>query len=47
MARAAEFRVRALVEHLPVGRIRQWPARAMRSLDFARGLRGAEDREAA
>jgi CelD/BcsL family acetyltransferase involved in cellulose biosynthesis len=47
MTRAAEFQVRALVEMLPVGRIRQWPAKAMRSFDIARGLRAAADREAA
>lgn len=47
--RAAEFQVRALVEMLPVGGLRRWPARAMRRLDLARGLRSAidPDREAA
>jgi CelD/BcsL family acetyltransferase involved in cellulose biosynthesis len=48
-ARAAEFQVRALVEMLPVGKARRWPAMAMRRLDIARGLRPAADwdREAA
>ncbi|MEQ1781291.1 MAG: GNAT family N-acetyltransferase [Hyphomonadaceae bacterium] len=36
--KAAQFQVRALVESLPVGRVRQWPAKAMRRLDIARGL---------
>jgi len=27
-----------MVESLPVGRVRQWPAKAMRRLDIARGL---------
>jgi CelD/BcsL family acetyltransferase involved in cellulose biosynthesis len=47
--RAAEFQVRALVEMLPVGGLRHWPAKAMRRLDLARGLRAAidPDREAA
>ncbi len=38
MMKAAQFRVRSLVEGLPVGRARQWPAKAMRRLDIARGL---------
>jgi CelD/BcsL family acetyltransferase involved in cellulose biosynthesis len=45
-ARAAQFQVRALVESLPVGRAREWPAKAMRRLDIARGLRGSEDQAA-
>jgi CelD/BcsL family acetyltransferase involved in cellulose biosynthesis len=36
--KAAQFQVRSLVESLPVGRVRQWPAKAMRRLDIARGL---------
>lgn len=36
--KATQFQVRALVEALPVGRARQWPAKAMRRLDIARGL---------
>jgi len=36
--KAAQFQVRAFVESLPVGRARQWPAKAMRRLDIARGL---------
>lgn len=36
--RAAQFQVRALVESLPVGRVKHWPAKAMRRLDIARGL---------
>ena len=36
--KAAQFHVRAMVESLPVGRVRQWPAKAMRRLDIARGL---------
>ncbi len=36
--KAAQFQVRVLVESLPVGRARQWPAKAMRRLDIARGL---------
>ncbi len=39
-SRAAQFQVRALVEALPVGRARQWPAKAMRRLDISRGLAG-------
>jgi CelD/BcsL family acetyltransferase involved in cellulose biosynthesis len=46
-ARAAQFQVRALVEALPVGRVRQWPAKAMRRLDIARGLAPARNSEAA
>jgi CelD/BcsL family acetyltransferase involved in cellulose biosynthesis len=37
-ARAAEFGMRSLVERLPLGRAREWPAKAMRRLDIARGL---------
>jgi CelD/BcsL family acetyltransferase involved in cellulose biosynthesis len=37
-SRAAQFQVRALVEGLPLGRARQWPAKAMRRLDISRGL---------
>jgi CelD/BcsL family acetyltransferase involved in cellulose biosynthesis len=36
--KAAQYRFRAMVESLPVGRVRQWPAKAMRRLDIARGL---------
>ena len=36
--KAAEFGIRATVETLPVGRVRHWPANAMRRLDIARGL---------
>jgi CelD/BcsL family acetyltransferase involved in cellulose biosynthesis len=36
--KAAQFQMRALVESLPVGRARHWPAKAMRRLDVARGL---------
>jgi hypothetical protein len=36
--KAAQFQMRALVESLPVGRARQWPAKAMRRLDIERGL---------
>lgn len=36
--KAAQFQMRALVETLPVGRAREWPAKAMRRLDIARGL---------
>ena len=38
VVKAAQFQVRSLVESLPVGRVRQWPAKAMRRLDIARGL---------
>ena len=44
--RAAQFQVRALVESLPVGRAKQWPAKAMRRLDIARGLAAAPRRVA-
>lgn len=44
--KAAQFQVRALVESLPVGRVRQWPAKAMRRLDIARGLAVPQDRVA-
>ncbi len=30
--------MRAVVEAMPVGRARQWPAKAMRRLDILRGL---------
>ena len=36
--KAAQFQVRSLVESLPVGGVRHWPAKAMRRLDIARGL---------
>ena len=36
--KAAQFQMRALVERLPVGPAREWPAKAMRRLDIARGL---------
>lgn len=39
--KAAQFQMRALVESLPVGRMREWPAKAMRRLDIARGLSDA------
>ncbi|HEV7691751.1 MAG TPA: GNAT family N-acetyltransferase [Hyphomonadaceae bacterium] len=45
-ARAAEFQLRALVESLPLGRARQWPAKAMRRLDISRGLAAPADRAA-
>ena len=44
--KAAQFQVRALVESLPVGRARQWPAKAMRRLDIARGLASSDGRAA-
>ncbi|MBK8839614.1 MAG: GNAT family N-acetyltransferase [Hyphomonadaceae bacterium] len=44
--KAAQFQMRALVESLPVGRARQWPAKAMRRLDIARGLVAPQDRAA-
>lgn len=44
--KAAQFQVRALVENLPVGRVRQWPAKAMRRLDIARGLAAPSNRAA-
>jgi CelD/BcsL family acetyltransferase involved in cellulose biosynthesis len=44
--KAAQFQVRALVENLPVGRARQWPAKAMRRLDIARGLASSDGRAA-
>ena len=44
--KAAQFHVRALVERLPVGRARQWPAKAMRRLDIARGLASPHGRAA-
>ncbi|HVY88471.1 MAG TPA: GNAT family N-acetyltransferase [Hyphomonadaceae bacterium] len=36
--KGAQFKVRAIVEALPVGRARQWPAKAMRRLDVRAGL---------
>ena len=44
--KAAQFQARALVESLPVGRARQWPAKAMRRLDIARGLASSDGRAA-
>jgi CelD/BcsL family acetyltransferase involved in cellulose biosynthesis len=44
--RAAQFQMRALVETLPVGRARQWPAKAMRRMDIHAGLAVARDRAA-
>lgn len=44
--KAAQFQVRALVESLPVGRAKHWPAKAMRRLDIARGLAAPFDRAA-
>ena len=44
--KAAQFPMRALLESLPVGRARQWPAKAMRRLDIARGLVAPHDRAA-
>jgi CelD/BcsL family acetyltransferase involved in cellulose biosynthesis len=44
--KAAQFQMRALVESLPVGRARQWPAKAMRRLDIARGLAAPPSRAA-
>jgi CelD/BcsL family acetyltransferase involved in cellulose biosynthesis len=44
--KAAQFQMRALVESLPVGRAKQWPAKAMRRLDIARGLATSRDRAA-
>jgi CelD/BcsL family acetyltransferase involved in cellulose biosynthesis len=44
--KAAQFQMRALVESLPVGPVREWPAKAMRRLDIARGLAAAADRAA-
>lgn len=44
--KAAQFQMRALVESLPVGRARHWPAKAMRRLDIARGLAAARDQAA-
>ena len=38
--KAAQFQLRYLVERLPIGRAREWPAKAMRRLDIARGLAG-------
>lgn len=37
--KATQYRVRQVVEGLPVGRVRAWPAKAMRRLDIHRGLR--------
>jgi len=36
--KTAQFQMRALVESLPVGPAREWPAKAMRRFDIARGL---------
>ena len=36
--KAAQFQMRALVEAMPVGRVRLWPAKAMRRIDIQRGL---------
>ena len=44
--KGAQFQIRALVEGLPVGRVRHWPAKAMRRLDVARGLSGPQNRAA-
>ncbi len=44
--KAAQFQMRALVESLPVGPVREWPAKAMRRLDVARGLAVPADRAA-
>jgi hypothetical protein len=45
-SRAAQFQVRALVEGLPIGKARQWPAKAMRRLDISRGLSGPTNKAA-
>ncbi len=44
--KTAQFQMRALVESLPVGRARQWPAKAMRRLDIARGIAAPHDHAA-
>lgn len=44
--KTAQFQMRALVEGLPVGPVREWPAKAMRRLDIARGLASPADRAA-
>jgi CelD/BcsL family acetyltransferase involved in cellulose biosynthesis len=44
--KAAQFQMRALIERLPVGPARDWPAKAMRRLDIARGLAAPADRAA-
>lgn len=44
--KAAQFQMRALVENLPVGPVREWPAKAMRRLDIARGLAAPADKAA-
>jgi CelD/BcsL family acetyltransferase involved in cellulose biosynthesis len=44
--KAAQFQMRALVESLPVGRAKHWPAKAMRRFDVARGLAAPSDRAA-
>lgn len=44
--KAAQYQLRALIERLPVGRAREWPAKAMRRLDIARGLAGEADKAA-
>ena len=44
--KAAQFQMRALIERLPVGPAREWPAKVMRRLDIARGLAAPADRAA-
>jgi len=44
--KAAQFQMRAMVESLPVGPVREWPAKAMRRLDIARGLASPADKAA-
>lgn len=44
--KAVQFQIRALVEGLPVGRAKHWPAKAMRRLDIARGLAAPSSRVA-
>jgi CelD/BcsL family acetyltransferase involved in cellulose biosynthesis len=44
--KAAQFQMRALVESLPVGRAKRWPAKAMRRLDIANGLAAPPSRAA-
>lgn len=44
--KSAQFQMRALVEGLPVGLAREWPAKAMRRLDIARGLAAPSSRAA-
>jgi CelD/BcsL family acetyltransferase involved in cellulose biosynthesis len=45
--KAAQFQLRALIERLPVGRAKEWPAKAMRRLDIARGLAAQAEGERA